>query len=93
VYRHYAADGTLDHDVVALEGDSQPGTPLLIPVMRAGRRLAAAEPLAVARERAAREMARLPPQLKSLEPAPAPYRVDIAPGLRALAEELDGLPH
>ncbi|MBE0620099.1 MAG: nicotinate phosphoribosyltransferase, partial [Burkholderiales bacterium] len=93
VYRHYAPDGTLDHDVVALEGDPQPGTPLLVPVMRAGRRVAAAEPLASARARAASEMARLPPHLRLLEPAPTPYRVEIAPGLRALADELDRMPH
>lgn len=93
VYRQFAPDGSFDHDVVALEGDAQAGTPLLVPLMRAGRRLAAAEPLAVARERAAREMARLPPQLRSLQPASVPYRVDIAPGLRALAEELDRMPH
>ena len=93
VYRHFAPDGTLAHDVVALEGDAQPGTPLLAPVMRAGRRLAAAEPLADIRARAAAEMARLPPQLRLLESSPTPYRVDIAPGLRALAQELDRMPH
>ena len=93
VYRHIAPDGTLDHDVVALEDDPQPGTPLLVPVMRAGRRLSVAGTLAGVRARAAAEMARLPPRLRQLEPAPAPYRVDIAPGLRALAEELDRMPH
>ncbi len=93
VYRHIAPDGTLDHDVVALEGDPQAGTPLLVPVMRSGRRVAVAESLAIARARAAAEMARLPPQLRLLEPARTPYRVEIAPGLRALAEELDRMPH
>lgn len=93
VYRHFAPDGGFDHDVVALEDDAQPGTPLLLPVMRAGRRLTVAGTLASARARAAAEMARLPPRLRQLEPAPAPYRVDIAPGLRALAEELDRMPH
>jgi nicotinate phosphoribosyltransferase len=93
VYRHYAADGTLDHDVVALEGDAQPGEPLLAPVMRAGRRVAAAEPLAAARARAAAEMARLPARLRQLAPASPAYRVEIAPGLRALAAELDRQPH
>ena len=93
VYRYYAPDGTPDHDVVALEGDPQQGTPLLVPVMRAGRRLAAAETLASVRARAAAEIAHLPPRLKQLDPAPTPYRVDIAPGLRALAEELDRMPH
>ncbi len=93
VYRHVTADGTFDHDVVALEDDAQRGLPLLLPVMSAGRRVAPAESLAVARARAAAEMAHLPPQLKSLEPAPAPYHVEIARGLRALADELDRMPH
>ena len=93
MYRHVAADGSFDYDVVALECDAQRGSPLLVPVMSAGRRLAPAESLAIARARAAAEMAHLPPQLKSLERAPAPYRVDIAPGVRALAEELDRMPH
>jgi len=93
VYRHIAADGTFDHDVVALEGDPQQGTPLLVPVMRAGRRVAAAETLAGARARAAAEMAHLPPHLRLLAPSRTPYRVDIAPGLRAVAQELDRMPH
>jgi nicotinate phosphoribosyltransferase len=93
VYRQFASDGTLDHDVVALESDPQQGTPLLEPVMHGGRRVAAAETLASARARAAAEMARLPPQLKLLAPSSAPYRVEIAPGLRALAQELDRMPH
>ncbi len=93
VYRHFAPDGTFDYDTVTLEGDPQEGTPLLVPVMRAGKRLPPAESLAIARARAAAQMARLPPQLRQLEPAPAPYRVDIAPSLRALAEELDRMPH
>jgi len=38
-------------------------------------------------------MARLPPQLKLLAPSAAPYRVEIAPGLRALAQKLDRMPH
>jgi len=93
VYRQFAPDNTLDHDVVALESDPQPGTPLLVPVMCAGRRLDPAESLAIARARATAEIARLPPQLRLLEPAPTPYRVDIAPGLRALAQELDRMPY
>ena len=93
VYRHFAPDGTFDHDVVALEGDAQRGTPLLVPVMSAGRRIAPAESLAIARARAAGEMAHLPPHLRLLAPSRTPYRVDIAPGLRALAAELDRMPH
>ncbi len=89
VYRHYAHGGSLDHDVVALEGDAQPGEPLLRQVMKGGRRVAGAESLAVIRERAARGLAALPGPIRSLEPAREPYRVDIAPRLAALAEELD----
>jgi nicotinate phosphoribosyltransferase len=93
VYRHFASDGTPEYDVVALEGDAQQGTPLLLPVMQGGRRLDEAESLAGIRSRAAAELARLPPQLKGLERASTPYRAEIAPGLRALAAELDRLPH
>jgi nicotinate phosphoribosyltransferase len=93
VYRQFAPDGTFDHDVVALESDPQQGTPLLVPVMHGGRRVAAAETLASARARAAAEMARLPPHLRLLTPSPMPYRVEIALGLRALAQELDLMPH
>jgi nicotinate phosphoribosyltransferase len=93
VYRHIAPDGTFDHDVVALEGDPQQGTPLLVPVMCAGKRIDPAESLAIVRARAKAEMARLPPRLRLLAPSAKPYRVDIAPSLRALAEELDRMPH
>ena len=93
VYRHFAPDGTMARDVVALEGDAQRGTPLLVPVMCAGRRIAPAESLGIARARAAAEMARLPPLLRQLEPAATPYQVEIAAGLRALAAELDRMPH
>jgi nicotinate phosphoribosyltransferase len=89
VYRHLAADGRLDHDVITVEGDSQPGTPLLRPVMRNGRRVAEAESLATIRARAAEELARLPARLRGLEPASQPLRVDVAPALRALADEVD----
>ena len=93
VYRHFAPDGTMDHDVVALEGDAQQGTPLLLPVMQGGKRMAVAESLDGIRARVAAELVRLPPQLRRLEPSPAPYRAEIAPGLRALAAELDRIPH
>jgi len=89
VYRHYARGGGLDHDVVALEDDAQPGEPLLAQVMKGGRRVAGAESLAAMRERAARSLAALPAPIGALDTAPRPYRVEIAPRLRALAEELD----
>ncbi|MBM3356948.1 MAG: nicotinate phosphoribosyltransferase [Betaproteobacteria bacterium] len=89
VYRHYSGDGRLDHDVVSIEGDRQAGEPLLAPVMRNGKRLAAPESLKAMRERAAAQLARLPEALRALDAAPEPYRVEIAPALRRLAEEVD----
>jgi len=93
VYRHFTAEGTFDYDSVNLEGALQRGTPLLVPVMQAGKRVAPADTLAIARARAALQLTRLPPQLRLLEPAPTPYRVEIAPPLCALAQELDRMPH
>ena len=75
--------------LAAVEGDEQAGEPLLIPVMREGRRLGAAEPLERIRERARGGLERLPRRLADLETASAPYCVDISPALRRLAEEVD----
>lgn len=89
VYRSYGQDGKLDHDIVTLLDDPQPGKALLVPVMRAGKRVGQAEGLAAIRERAGHELATLPAALRSLDPAPAPYRVEIANSLRALASNMD----
>ena len=88
VYRHYGADGVFARDVVTLEADVQPGEPLLRPVMQGGRRLLF-PPLAEARAHAAAQLARLPAPLRSLQPAPQPYPVEISPALRALADAVD----
>jgi nicotinate phosphoribosyltransferase len=89
VYRQYEPAGHMEHDVVTVEGDPQPGEPLLLPVMRDGRRLAAPESLAVIRERAAAQLAKLPQPLRALDSAASPYRIEIAPALRTLAAEVD----
>ena len=89
VFRLRGADGKLERDVVTVLGDPQPGTPLLVPVMRSGKRLAPAEPLAAARARAAHELAALPAPLRALDAAAQPYPVEISPALRALAAEVD----
>jgi len=89
VFRHLDGAGRLEHDVVTVEGDGQSGTPLLVPVMKNGRRLHAPEALDALRERAAAQLASLPPRLRVLETADPPYRVEIAPALRHLAAEVD----
>lgn len=93
VFRRYDADGRVAGDVVTIEADRQPGEPLLVPVMRNGRRLAEAPALAEVRAHAAAELARLPDVLRSLDDVKAgavPYPVEIAPALRRLAKIADG---
>jgi nicotinate phosphoribosyltransferase len=57
--------------------------------MRGGRRLEDAVKLEDVRAYARKQMACLPPALREIAPAPAPYAVAIAPGLEALAERMD----
>ena len=90
VCRRYDPAGLLAGDVLGLAGDAASGTPLLQPVLRKGRRSTPYPSLAAARERARAELARLPEALRSLDAA-EPYAVDVAPSLRALAEQLDAV--
>ena len=80
VYRHYTDDGRFARDVVSLEGDGQAGEPLVQPVMVHGRRLPQPA-LLESRAHCLQELRRLPERLL--------YPVEIAPALRALAEEVD----
>ena len=88
VYRTSHGDGTFAHDVVTLESDRQEGEPLVVPVMRQGRRLAQPA-LEASRRHALEQLARLPAPLRSLEAAAEPYPVAIAPALEALAAAVD----
>ncbi len=75
-------------DTVALADESVAGRPLLVPVMRAGRRVAAPETLEAIRARLRGELDALPAALTQLASAP-PYAVEISPAIRALAAQLD----
>jgi nicotinate phosphoribosyltransferase len=87
VYRSRDAAGRMAGDVVTLEGDAQPGEPLIVPVMREGRRLAPVATLSDIRRRAAENLACLPEPLRALREHE--YRVEIAPALCKLAAEVD----
>jgi nicotinate phosphoribosyltransferase len=83
VYRRYA-DGRMAGDEIALEAEAaRPGEPLVECMIRAGRRVAAEEPLGQIRARVADQLAKLPGALRSLEPSGA-YPVEISAGLRGL---------
>jgi nicotinate phosphoribosyltransferase len=89
VWRAYGTDGRMSGDILSLESDKQPGEALIVPVMRGGKRLTPKPTLAQIRERAARDLARLPEPLRKLEPAD--YPVKVADALRALAKQADAL--
>lgn len=87
VYRSYDGDGRMAGDIVTVEGDAQPGEPLLVPAMRDGRRLAAPA-LEQVREHAAENLARLPEPLRRLDET-YDYPVEISAALHRLAEQAD----
>lgn len=88
VWRTYGADGRMSGDVLSLEADTQAGEPLIEQVMRGGERLKPAPTLAQIRERAARDLARLPELQRQLQPG-TDYPVTVADRLVALAKEAD----
>jgi nicotinate phosphoribosyltransferase len=84
VWREIKGD-TMFGDIVSVETDTQPGEPLIVPVMKAGKRLAPAESIEIIRTRAARELSRLPESLRKLEATP--YPVAIADALEVLGRQ------
>jgi len=101
VWRRYGADGRMTGDVLGLDAASRSspasadkasvdgaGTPLIEPVMRGGKRLRSSPPLAAIRDRARRELERLPEPLQRLQPDTT-YPVEIAEELVRLAAEVD----
>lgn len=88
VWRTYDREGRMVGDVLSVETDKQTGEPLIVPVMRGGKRLAPAPTLDDIRARAARDLARLPERLRQLEQG-VTYPVKVADALVKLAEEAD----
>lgn len=91
VWRQAASNGGFERDVVELVDEPNPGTPLLIEVMRSGRRVGPAPSLNATRQYCASQLARLPPALARIdvdETSPA-YPVEISPRIRALAAQVD----
>ena len=92
VYRKYDANGRMVRDVVALEkNDPQEGEPLIVPMMRSGRRISGINEnrkLETVRQQTLANYARLPEPLRLLDTAPA-YPVEISTALQALAKQVD----
>jgi nicotinate phosphoribosyltransferase len=88
VWRTYDTQGRMMVDILTIEGDKQPGEALIVPVMRGGKRIAPSPSLAQIRERAARDLARLPQPLAQLQPG-AHFTVAVSDALEALVEKMD----
>jgi nicotinate phosphoribosyltransferase len=88
VWRRYDADGRMAGDILSVDSDRQDGEPLLQPVMRDGRRIAPSPSLSALRDRARRDLARLPQALQRLERG-AGYPVEVAPALAELTAAVD----
>ncbi|MEO3428585.1 hypothetical protein AAFN88_06985 [Pelagibius sp. CAU 1746] len=86
VYRRYDEDGRPREDLLTLIDDRQEGTPLLNPVMRGGRCIAALPSLEESRAATLARLERLPPDLAALERTRS-YPVVVSQPLKRLAEE------
>ena len=89
VFRERTAAGVYLCDRVARIDERPGGEPLLIEVMRDGRRSAPSPGLRALREHCRGEMRTLPPQLRELGAAVTPYPVAISNTLQAVAAGID----
>jgi nicotinate phosphoribosyltransferase len=89
VYRYSTASGEFKNDRIALESEhvEKGGEPLLIEVMRDGRRTAPAEPVSILRERCLQGLARLPQRYRQINRAVA-YPVRYTKALHASLEKV-----
>jgi nicotinate phosphoribosyltransferase len=88
VWRSYGTDGRMNEDILSLENDTQTGETLIVPVMRKGKRIAAAPTLRQIREHVSRELAGLPEAILRLQKSDE-YPVRVSDKLKALATQVD----
>ena len=88
VFRFANTKGQYTGDRIALEGEpANGGTPLLVEVMREGRRLAPPEPVSVSRDRCLAGLARLPERYRQIH-RPAVYPVRYSKRLQTMLEKV-----
>jgi len=92
VFRHLNAAGHMTGDILTLEGDQQPGNPLIRRVMSGGRRLTSSPALDQVRDYCQGQLASLPHPLRQLEEGPD-YPVAVATALCDLAQQVDARRH
>ena len=87
VWRAYDADGRMRGDILSLETDKQAGEPLIVPVMRGGKRIAPGAD-AGANPRARRARSRAPARAAGAARKGFDYPVNVAEALTALAKQI-----
>jgi len=76
-------------DVIACADESPVGRPLLVPMMRNGKRLPTGTvDLNTARQYAQEQMARLPERVRAIAPADPPYPVEVSEKLSDLQQRI-----
>jgi nicotinate phosphoribosyltransferase len=75
-------EGILARDVIGRFDERLPGEPLLRPLMKQGHAVERGD-LSESRSRVQRELQRLPPPVRELDPTPAPYPVHYSERLQA----------
>ena len=89
VFRERNELGRAVRDRITLTDERGPGEPLLVEIMRDGRRMAELPALTTAREYCRNEIARLPDAALLLEEGVADYPVEVSAEIEALAKRLD----
>jgi nicotinate phosphoribosyltransferase len=88
VFRHSTAAGEIESDKIALDGEpSEGGEPLLVEVMRGGRRLAPPEDLSLLRGRCVASLGHLPQRYRQIN-RKAVYPVRYSKKLEAMLERV-----
>ncbi|HHM12037.1 MAG TPA: nicotinate phosphoribosyltransferase [Planctomycetaceae bacterium] len=89
VFRRYDDEGKMAGDTLAVADEELPGEPLLVPVMRAGKRVGPVESLEAIRRRTREQLERLPEVYRRLEPAAQSFPLALSDRLQVLIVETD----
>jgi nicotinate phosphoribosyltransferase len=88
VWRNHDSSHRMSGDLLALDSEIRSGEALLQPIMRNGKRIQPPPSLNDIRDRAARNLERIPEPLRFLNPIGS-YPVRVSPALEQLAAEVD----
>jgi nicotinate phosphoribosyltransferase len=88
IYRETNSRGDYAGDVIALEDELMPGEPLLLPVMRAGKRVSPGALLPELQKRCQSQIERLPAAIRALAISDHPYPVRHSARLETMLDEV-----